>query len=341
MQRSVGLYTGWGHDPLIRNPGDLLCLKAAERLLGRQGIRVVDVRSSIEKRIAPWEGDLIIGGGTVLPTVFIQAPGLTAARTIMIFGSGVLSPAEMEVRNLAAFDRSPYKDAHVIGVRGPQSARDYKYFFGKDVDHIGDLVFAFAHPRPVSEKTDEVVFVIIENAIPHRRQDSSYKDMLDLYTSIAKDARMAGYKKVLCLSTRSYLDMEQLVRDGRFDEVRAVSSPEDFTSAIQSSRFVFTERLHPAILATNSGTPFLYFQTTPKSRDLEELLVEKGGDSLSSFFVDMSQPQDKNIIIERSLLLHVDQTMSDRLILTANTLKDGLERAAGKAAALLNSSPPS
>jgi len=70
---NVALYSGWGPEARRRNPGDELCHLGAVKLLEEQGItQLIDVRRSIHPILNPWNGDLIIGGGTVLPAVIVQ-----------------------------------------------------------------------------------------------------------------------------------------------------------------------------------------------------------------------------------------------------------------------------
>lgn len=334
----IALYTGWGINPLMRNLGDFLCLKAAEHLLVKAGIGpLFDVRPSSEILRKPWSGDLIIGGGTVLPSVFIKAPGLVVAKRKIIFGSGVLSPEEVKVRRFFDFDKSVYQEIEVVGLRGPLSVRHYHTFFKKEVPCIGDLVFAFAHSAPVAQRNNEIIFFIIENSLKEHRVYSSLDEMLWLFRRVASQTRFTGFKTVLCL-TRDLSADTTLPFNNFFDEVRLISSPKEYVSAVESSQFIITERLHPAILAVNAGIQFLALETTPKISDLKELLMAESlnaNQAISSCFVDFKKPLSVNEMLKAHSSVSSNKELPSSLLQTANIIKEKLEGAAKKVADLL------
>lgn len=288
--QEIGLYSGWGPNPEHRNPGDELCRQGAELLLreaGYDGI-ITDVRNSFEPITEPWEKDLVVGGGTVLPKVFQPGSGLYAAGRTFIFGSGCLSPEEV-TRESAHFDKTPYERARVIGVRGPLSARYYAQFFGQEAPFIGDLAFALTAETlrdPAEQQDDEIVFFLTENDDPWRRLASNLGGVMLLYSKFTAETQK---KTVFATTEPNNMIYENLGPGAHFDEERVVVSADEMILAVRGASLVVTEKLHPAIIAAVSGVPFLYLQTRSKSYELERILnmYSRGQANPSSCFVDM------------------------------------------------------
>jgi hypothetical protein len=268
---SIALYSGWGPEARRRNPGDELCHLGAVKLLEEQGLtQLIDVRSSIQPILNPWNGDLIIGGGTVLPAVFEPwvGPGLKCARRKYVFGSGCLSPDELSRKGIVKFDQNAYRDVHVVGVRGPSSAQYFRQYFGRTVNFIGDLAFAFAQDQPSPPSSPNAVFFVIESTSPASRLGSTLHDVVGVCTSLIGSGVLDSFKSTLCTTGDGFELFHQTDLSRSFDDHVDLPSSYSLVSEIRSSSFVVTERLHPAIIAICFGKPFIYIQTTSKSYDL-------------------------------------------------------------------------
>ncbi|MEU9478760.1 polysaccharide pyruvyl transferase family protein [Streptomyces sp. NPDC048191] len=228
---AAALYSGWGPNPLARNPGDELCHRAALNLLESQGIGgLTAARGSFRPATYPWSEDLVIGGGTVLPTLFDsrRAPGLKHARRIFVFGSGCLSPGELRLLGVEDIHRHSFNRATVIGVRGPLSAENYSHLFNKRVPFIGDLAFAFADKAKVGETGNEgrkVGFFLIEDELPGSRVSSSLEHVAMLYADLC--SVLTEEKSVI----HTWWSDAKIPMMGSFDEHRRISSADDFTDA--------------------------------------------------------------------------------------------------------------
>jgi polysaccharide pyruvyl transferase WcaK-like protein len=108
---------------------------------------------------------------------------------------------------------------------------------------------------------------------------------------------------------------------------------DDYLRAITSSSVVITERLHPAIIAACYGIPFLYLQTTGKSRDLQHLLQKhvKTRD-IASLFIEVA---DKDLIPDRFRQVVRHKELPDILIEASRSIRRRLEGAAAEVARLL------
>ena len=288
---NIALYSGWGPEARRRNPGDELCHLGAVKLLEEQGLtQLIDVRSSIQPIVNPWNGDLIIGGGTVLPAVFEPwvGPGLKSARRKYVFGSGCLSPDELSRKGIVEFDQNAYRDVHVVGVRGPSSAQYFRQYFGRTVNFIGDLAFAFAQDQPSPPSSPNAVFFVIESTSPASRLGSTFHDVVDVCTSLRGSGVLGSLKSTLCTTGDGFELFRQTDLSRRFENHVDLTSSYSLVSEIKSSSFVVTERLHPAIIAICFGKPFIYIQTTSKSYDLHRLLCAISPHHIPEFlFLDM------------------------------------------------------
>ncbi len=295
IQKEVGLYSGWGVEPSARNFGDELCDIGARRLLEEIGItHITGLRNSINPVTEKWDKPLFIGGGTVLPTVFESwvGPGLKYANPIFVLGSGVLSPGELKNKDITGFDHDPYANTIPIGVRGPLSSDYYHTYFNVKPSHIGDLAFYFAQQKPVEKSMKQVAYFLIENEKPASRLTSDLKQIMASFTEIAGTLKLEDLDQLLCLTDDNEKDDWFSAASESFDQVINVSSLEEFISSITKSCLVVTERLHPAIIAANYGIPFLYFQTTSKSKDLESLFESVGIDNSINDCLFTDQHQD-------------------------------------------------
>lgn len=339
---ALALYSGWGPEAAARNPGDALCHEAALHLLARHGIdQVVDIRAGPDPVVAPWTGDLIIGGGTVLPAVFepAVAPGLRWAARTFAFGSGCLSAAEVRQRGMPTIDRAPYEHLSVVGLRGPLSCRHYAEFFGVHVDFVGDLAFALAQDAPPPTTTDELLFFFIENDLPARRVSSSLAAILGLYAAVAARDWARQFTPVLCTTGDGKHIVERWPSLAPFHGHRMVHGADELVEAIRSAAFVVSERLHPAIIALMTGTPFVMLTTTSKADDLRALMAAVGcGEVARRAFLSPLEIDAAGLVAAGRLLAdHPELTLLARDGATRIRLK--LEHGAAELARVLKSDP--
>jgi hypothetical protein len=334
---NIALYSGWGPEARRRNPGDELCHLGAVKLLEEQGVtQLIDVRRSIHPILNSWNGDLIIGGGTVLPAVLEPwvGPGLKFARRKYVFGSGCLSPDELSRRGIAEFDRNAYRDVHVVGVRGPNSAQYFRQYFGKTVNFIGDLAFAFAQDQPCPPSSPNAVFFVIESTSPARRLGSTLHDVVGVCTSLIGSGVLGSLKSTLCTTGDGFELFHQTDLSRSFDDHVDLTSSYSLVSEIRSSSFVVTERLHPAIIAICLGKPFIYIQTTSKSCDLQLLLCAISPHRIPEFlFLDMIH--GKNRLSQRSMSGIRSEELPYELVAVARLVRERLTHAAKRLAWML------
>lgn len=323
-QENIGIYSGWGIEKKSRNFGDLLCHIGLLELLKESGFTAVDLRNSINPITYPWQGPLIIGGGTVLPTIFENwvGPGLKSANPIIVYGSGVLSPDELERKNIHNFDKTPYQQISVAGVRGPLSAQHYKEYFGQSVEFVGDLAFYFTDiivPECTENKTS---FFVIETALTSSRLFGSLHLILQMYSDIAQLPISIDSKPTLYITDHNSISIN-CSENVTNNPSMYISTLEMFISSVASAQVVVSERLHPTILASILGIPFIYFQTTSKSKDLELLLRSQCDDDhfLDLMFIDMSQDIDLAKICENYQILLTDKTIKMQLIQISRNIK--------------------
>lgn len=337
----IGVYSGWGIESYKRNFGDALCHGGLKKLLALHNITdLVDLRNSIEPIIIPWKKTLIVGGGTVVPTLFEPwtGPGLKTANPIIIFGSGVLSQQELDIKGISNIDKEPYYRAKVIGVRGPLSEKHYQELFGVSVDYVGDLAFAFAKESPINNPQGNILFFLIESKLPGSRTESNQLEILNTYQQIALSTSLHKDNKVLCLTDNRPIKDFQINKKA-FDSKCNIQSLQQFITLISKAKFVFTEKLHPAILAANMGIPFMYFQTTSKSRDLELLLKDQSLDLsfLNVIFIDMTKSPDIVCIADNYMTFSNNSVIKENLIYSANKIKKILMEQSKKIVPLIKS----
>ena len=333
----IALYSGWGPEARRRNPGDELCHLGAVKLLEEQGLtQLIDVRSSIQPILTPWNGDLIIGGGTVLPAVFEPwvAPGLKFARRKYVFGSGCLSPDELSRRGIVEFDQNAYRDVHVVGVRGPSSAQYFRQYFGRTVNFIGDLAFAFAQDQPSPPSSPSALFFVIESTSPASRLGSTFHDVVGVCTSLIGSGVLGSLKSTLCTTGDGFELFHQTDLSRRFDDHVDLMSSHSLVSEIKSSSFVVTERLHPAIVAICFGKPFIYIQTTSKSYDLHRLLCAISPHHIPEFlFLDMIS--GNNSFSQKSMSGIRSKELPYELVTVAQLIRERLTHAAKQLASIV------
>ena len=333
MGKPTALFSGWGTEAKVRNPGDDLCHQGAKLALQTSGLTgVVDVRNSIQPVTKPWKHNLVIGGGTVLPTVFMShvGPGLRHAENIFIFGSGCLSKQDLITKSLInQVDREPYSRAVVIGLRGPLSCRHYESFFGQKAKPIGDLGFMFAAQRPFTTPKKTVAFFMIENERRDSRIQASFQSVNQSFRELAKTVQEKGADAILCHSDRSgkYLDEHGLSKG--MTQLRKFRNAHELVSAVQSASMVVTERLHPAIIACCSGIPFLCIRTTSKMEDLKLLLQHHASSSeiMSEMFAGM-----RDDIRSKMALVEKTTELPEILVAIALKIKASLLEAASQLA---------
>ncbi len=331
------LYSGWGIEKNIRNQGDELCHQAALMLLEAHGVTgLTDVRNSINPIIEPWDKPLIVGGGTVLPTVFEPwvGPGLKSSPEIYFFGSGCLSKDELDLKGIVDFDREPYGRADIIGLRGPLSVKNYQDLFGVTTDYIGDLAFAFARETPTPQESDSVSFFLVENNLSSSRVTASFDGILNSYAELCQDDTLKNTQKIFSTTDRGHNIYNEMGLHRFFDRHNRVITANDMVNTISSSRLVVTERLHPAIVAANHGVPFVYLQTTSKSLDLQMLLnSQRNGISFDGCFRlgdsnNLSLAEQCNVAMENKdlpyLLIDSAQQIKQRLNQGAKELAERL-----------------
>lgn len=329
MERKIALYSGWGIERDIRNPGDYLCHLGAISLLANNGITdLVDIRRSYEPITEPWEQALIIGGGTVLPTVFEHwvGPGLKYSSDIYIFGSGMLSPEEMRKKEIARIDLEPYQRSRVIGLRGPLSVKYYYDLFGTSAAYIGDLGFAFAQNETRVNKAGPITFFYIENNYPSSRIIGSQEHILEAHRRIL--ASPAGVhdtdSKIIMTDSHEFPVMADIAL---YTEISKLSNALALIDVVAKSSVIVTERLHPAIIAACYGIPFLYLQTTSKSMDLQELFNSNSlGTNFNILFYDMSSRDEEPGKRLRSIL--ENDELPHQLTEVSLSIKRRLESAA-------------
>lgn len=327
MKNEIRLYSGWGIEPSVRNYGDTLCHNGGVALLSEEGVETItDVRSSIDPISNLWNNPLVIGGETVLPTVFEAwvGLGLTDSDPIVIFGSGVLSPSELTAKNIHLFDKKPYQKINVVGLRGPLSTIYYRKYFDQKVDYVGDLAFAFTSETPAYNPDGEVLFFIVENNLSSSRLQSSQAEIIKLYSHVANTKPLRNEIKTLCLTDRREIDSSSDAKT-IYDKRADIGSLEDFLYRIQHAKFVFTD-LHPAIVAASAGIPFIYLQTSSKSRDLHELLKDQITDgTFDNLFVDMTNMPDPSRLAYRYKDIVEDPTMPQALNRASRSIKERLQ----------------
>lgn len=331
MERnSIALYTGWGPYE-TQNPGDTVCQLAAHLLLEEsQRLPIFDARTSKAPISVPWNGPVIIGGGTTLPKVFRHnGRGLKYGEPKIVYGSGVLSPSEIEAKAAKytrkdppiSKDESGFENTQVVGVRGPLSCEHYKGYFNQTVEYVGDLGFAFARKEPVKNPHGDSLFFMIENE-DAVRTESNADQIRTLYSELS--IHLNQEQNVLC-----WTDDRQCFDDIRcnFDRTEKLPNGIELINRIKQAKFIVTERLHPAILAADYGIPFLYLQTTSKSRDLQRLLAD-GPSILNRLFIDMKQSPGS--LAEAYNAIKSDGAIPYRLVESANSVKSRLENGAEK-----------
>jgi hypothetical protein len=334
---NIALYSGWGPEARRRNPGDELCHLGAVKLLEEQGLtQLIDVRRSIHPILNPWNGDLIIGGGTVLPAVFEPwvGPGLKCARRKYVFGSGCLSPDELSRKGIVEFDQNAYRDVHVVGVRGPSSTLYFRQYFGRTVNFIGDLAFAFAQDQPSPPSSPNAVFFVIESSSPASRLGSTLHDVVGVCTSLISSGMLDSFKSTLCTTGDGFELFHQTDLSRIFDDHVDLPSSYSLVSEIKSSSFVVTERLHPAIIAICLGKPFIYIQTTSKAYDLQSLLCAISPHHISEFlFLDMIR--GNHPLSQKSMLGLLSEDLPYELVTVAQLIRERLTHAAKQLAWIL------
>lgn len=289
MTKEIALYSGWGVEKDTRNPGDYLCHLGAISLLANNNItNLVDIRRSYEPITKPWKQPLIVGGGTVLPTVFEHwvGPGLRYSSDIYIFGSGMLSPEELRKKGIDRIDLEPYHRSRVIGLRGPLSVKYYQDLFDISAAYIGDLAFAFAQNNSNASNAGPMSFFYIENNNPSSRIIGTQENILEAYRLILTsytDVCNAG-SRIIMTDNREFSEMTNIAS---YIKTSRVSNSAALIDVVARSSVIVTERLHPAIIAACYGIPFLYLQTTSKSLDLQGLL-NSFGTNFNMLFYDMS-----------------------------------------------------
>jgi len=331
LNKDVALYTGWGPYS-IRNPGDGLCEKAAHQLLAEQGIYPIDVRAKNVPIREPWYGPLIIGGGTTLPGVFKRttAPGLEFGSPIIVYGSGVLSPDESVRRGQKHIIRdSTLERVKVIGVRGPLSVQHFQTIYGISVDYVGDLGFAFAEVNPRVNPNGNTLFYLIEDDYATSRTEGNLKKILSLYLDLCNDLKSENTVLHLTNNQQGLINMRRST-GANIEFIESESAPEAMIESIKRAKFVITERFHPAVLAACFGIPFIYIQTTSKSKDLEMLLEKEGEGSLGSLFLDLKTSSRSLVEIYDSIKSNTSIPQS--LIKAANAIKARLICGAQKVA---------
>lgn len=338
-KEKIGLYSGWGIEPRIRNPGDLLCHNSMFAMLKDKGYEAIDLRSSIKPIETSWTAPLVIGGGTVLPTVFEKwvGPGLKESKPIVIFGSGVLSPKELELKNIQSFDKNPYKQAKVVGVRGPLSAEYYHEYFGKWPNYVGDLAFYLTDTLKPTSGPELSTFFLIENQNTSSRISSDQVGILQIYYNLIDSNSFPGTKPTLTLT--DYNSLPSHIKADKFSESVSVSQIDNYVGKISESQIVISERLHPVILAATYGIPFVYFQTTSKSKDLELLLKSQVNDShfLDLMFVNTENPISLIEINDNCKILLTDISIKSQLIDVSRKIKKLLIEGSDEVVQLLNS----
>lgn len=300
QQGPIAIYTGWGPDA-TRNPGDTICLTGAFNLLQHHmpEAKFVDIRDSKAPYTQKWEGIAIIGGGTVLPKAFDHehVSGLLHAEKIYIFGSGCLSKDEFEKRMKVPFAEISQANIECIGLRGPGSVRNFKEHYGEgyELDWIGDLGFYHAQKQAKAKKTGtkNLAIFYIENTEDKWRIGSDHDSVNASIVRASRSPEFDTYNKRVVMTTRK----TNLLPESAGKLVH-VDDMDEYIQAITDADFIITERLHPAIIATCYGIPFVYLQTTNKSRDLQEMYNETLPNAdIDCLFVDASNCTDltKNI----------------------------------------------
>lgn len=324
----IAIYTGWGPDT-TRNPGDTICLAGAFNLLQQHmpEAKFVDIRNSKEPYTQAWEGVAVIGGGTVLPKAFDHehVSGLLHAEKIYLFGSGCLSKDEFEKRMKVPFAEISEANIECIGLRGPGSVRNFKEHYGEgyQLDWIGDLGFYHAQKQAKLKKagTKNLVVFYIENTEDKWRIGTDHDSVNASIAHAAQAPEFDHYNKRVVMTTRK----ANLLPESA-GELRYVDDMDEYIHAITDADFIITERLHPAIIATCYGIPFVYLQTTNKSRDLQEMYNEiLPNADIDCLFVDASTCKN---LTENITTVLSREDLPGKLIQISQQLNQSLHRAA-------------
>ena len=336
MTKEIALYSGWGVEKDTRNPGDYLCHLGAVSLLANYGITdLVDIRHSHEPITEPWKHPLIIGGGTVLPTVFEHwvGPGLRCSSDIYIFGSGMLSPEELRKKGIDRIDWEPYRRSRVIGLRGPLSVKHYQDLFNVSATYIGDLAFAFAQNNTIVDKIGPITFFYIENNYPSSRIMGTQKHIFEAYRYILTSSTDVHDvdSKIIMTDNHELPAMADIVP---YTGISKLNDAFTLVDVVAKSSIIVTERLHPAIIAACYGIPFLYLQTTSKSLDLQGLL-NSFGTNFNMLFYDMNSRYED--LGERFRSILQNDEFPHQLTEVSLSIKRQLESAAERLSQIIKS----
>jgi Polysaccharide pyruvyl transferase len=331
----VALYSGWGVDPTYPNVGDQMCCEALEELLELNDIASYTTpRNSRNPIVEQWTGPLIVGGGTVIPGVFKNTigPGLRHASKILLLGSGCLSPPEMAARELSIEGYKHFLRSEVLGLRGPLSCQYFQYYFRKKVDFVGDLAFMSTRGKVISTDSSQVTLFLIEHPMKGSRLSGNASQILSIFRGIVNETYKSDFYSAICL-TDSVPPITSVTKALSWIELQEQAIiPKHLKEVIQRSRFIVTERLHPAICAACFGRPFIYLQTTSKSKDLELLMRHFGKKTdIKDCFVDLTkgqfadQKRIKRILENDQLpyqLLEISSKIKNKLIQAASKLPE-------------------
>jgi polysaccharide pyruvyl transferase WcaK-like protein len=196
------------------------------------------------------------------------------------------------------------------------------------------LAFALAPDASVdlasSERPPKALFFVTEN--PPRdveRLNATQTEVMGLYTDLADKLRKESDTTTAFVTTQYQGNRfyKQFGLGDNFDACQRVTSAAELTEAIVGASVVISERLHPSIIAATHGIPFVYLQTTSKSRDLQQLLAAHAPGPIDSCFYDMSRRPLRSLAEAYAAVTRLPE-LPPTLFLASQAIKGCLQTAA-------------
>ena len=253
-------YIGWlGRE----NFGDEIMLEAVQRLLPKARVEYE----------APGARLLLLGGGTLINRLtYLEAlrrhdsPRVERA----VFGTGVADPDYWGITEpvdqwIDFLDSCAY-----VGVRGPRSEailRDWGYEGGLEV--LGDPGLSIAIPATAGSDDGLVVVspAFTGGELFGESDEAVFATIGSFVESIRAAGRRAAYLSCYPGDDRFIMEIMRRSNSSDAEYVAAYADHAAGISLVARADVVVAERLHAAVVAAATGTPFVALEYRPKLRD--------------------------------------------------------------------------